>query len=208
MKWEFNAMVKWGSIAAVLGAAVLIFDFISGTVGIFDFAKRLMPAPDPRVNMRVVEAPGGGACLEFAFHDLSQGFKLGEIVLKVKRAEGPKTLAGDAAAKIVTRKVNKLVPLSIFRPNPPDITFPARIAATSEQDAAYVDFCPILSRAGTGGSIWVEPSFRAVDSSPLSDLIVTVDGRAVPEDGLPISLTRPKFVDVDETEEFAGIIKR
>jgi hypothetical protein len=202
-------VLRWVSVAAFLTAGVLVFDFITKGLGVVDaVAPYFVPAPVPRVNLRVVDAPGDGSCLEFAFSDLPPDFKLGDISLKIVTAEGPTTLAGDAAAEIITRPVNRMISPSVFRPNPRDITIPARIAATNVMDAAYVDFCPVLSHAGTGGVIWVMPTFHAVGGSVLSNLIITASGAELPQEGLPLSLAHPKYINVDLNEGRMEIIER
>lgn len=202
-------MLRWASVAAFLAAAILVFDFITKAVGLVDVVgPYFVQEPVPRVNLKVVDAPGDGSCLEFAFSNLPHKFKLGEITLKVVSADGPITIAGDAAAQIVTRPINGMIPVSVFRPNPSDISIPARITATTEKDAAYVDFCPILSRVGTAGVVWVTPTFHAVDGSVLSDLVVTTNGKEFPQKGLPLSLAHPKYVDVDFNESRIEIIER
>lgn len=202
-------MIQWASLAAFLAGAVLVFDFVTKGIGVVDVVRPyIVPEPMAHVNLKVVNAPGDGSCLEFAFSDLPQDFKLGEISLEIIKADGPTALAGDAAAEIVTRTVNRKIPPSVFRSNPHDIAIPARIAATNAKDAAYVEFCPILARAGTAGTIWVKPKFHGVDGTVLSDLVVSGSGGAFPKEGLPLSLAHPKNISIDLKPSRTKIIAR
>ena len=202
-------MLQWASVAAFLAATILIFDFITMGIGVVDTVKPyFVSVPAPRVNAKIVDAPGGASCLELAFSDLPPDFKIGDISLKVVKAEGPTSVSGDAAASIVTRPVNLVLAPSVFRPNPSDIVVKARLMATVARDALYVDVCPILSLPGTAGTIWIMPTFHSVNGQELADLVVTTNGEPLPPEGLPLSVAHPKYINVDLQEESTELIER
>ena len=154
-------MITWGSIAAVLTAVILVIDFFTKSLGAGEaIVEWFRPAPSPQVTVtvRTVNVPGNSQCLEFAFADLPETFKLGKIRLNVQRATGPETISGDQSAAITVREVNAILPIELFL-SPKPIEFRAAVEATKKHDAFFVDFCAKLDVPGQSGTLVVAPEF-------------------------------------------------
>ncbi|MEM9332160.1 MAG: hypothetical protein AAGA53_12600 [Pseudomonadota bacterium] len=187
----------------------MVIDFFTKFIGLIEIVcERIRPERIPEVALTVEPAPGEASCLVMAFSNLPSSFKLGDITFEILKSSAPQPMGGDAAAEILTRVVNSQIPLSALRPNANDISIKARISASKDNDAAFVDFCPVLKRVGFTVAIWVKPSFFSVDQTLISNLIVTFENKPIPEEGIRLSLSHPKNMEIEFKPEKLQLVNR
>ncbi|WP_319547796.1 hypothetical protein [Desulfogranum marinum] len=184
--------LKWVSIAALLTAAILVFDFITKAVGVVDTIKNICCAPKPVaavVSVRTVDSDWGGQCLEFGFSNLPKTFALGRIKLDIESTAGPTPIGGNQAADILTREINQVLPATVFT-LPKPIDFNVRVQAEQGRDTLYVDYCPTLDRPGLKGNLVVVPEFLNPSGMPIEGLqIVMPDSESK---SVEMTVTRPR----------------
>ena len=195
----------WGKISAVFAAAVLVFEFFTGSFGILEkVAGWICPSPSPLVRLAPISREGNSECLELAFVHLPSDFALGEIHLSIVGVSGPTPISGDMAARAYEWSVNRELPPDVFSGGVKEIVLRPRTLADREGDVAYVDFCPILSMPGMGGEIRVVPAFFSPAGTPVENLeVLTSDGAPFDRSrGVAIDVSRPKnvVVSLDETQ--------
>lgn len=161
----------------------------------------------PVVATRIVETSGGGECLEFAFTRLPDDFALRTIRLNVVNARGPGPIGGDQAASPSTRRVNQVLGDTVFRGNPAPIELDEPLVAERRNDSAIVEFCPVLRRPGLSGKLWLDPSFIGLDGRPI-EIEKLLEGKPLPVGGIPLSVSHPRGIVIEETEVFQGLIDK
>jgi hypothetical protein len=190
--WGCFGAAAWASIAAVLTAAILIFDFITKGIGIIDPIQKLCCAEKPKVTVTVRPNDWSGECLKFAFENLPSGLAIARIRLNVTKAAGPNAIARNPTADIKTVAVSAELPRSIFTDeHPRPIEFDVNQQASKDQDTLFVNYCPTLNVSSQSGKLTVQPDFLSPDGSPIKGLSV-----ALP-DNKPITFTisRPTYLD-------------
>jgi hypothetical protein len=165
-------VITWAAIAAVLAGAILIFDFITKSVGVVERVNTLCCAPappPPKVAVTVRDTDWRSQCLIFAFEHISRDFALGRIKLDIKSARGPTPIGGYQAAEILTRLVNAELPASIFF-SQQTLLLDVRLQSNQENDSFYIDYCPTINRPGMEGSLTVTPTFLTPTGTLITDL--------------------------------------
>lgn len=155
--------------------------------------------------MRTVKTLGDGECLEFAFSRLPGNFTLRTIRMSIVDARGPGPIGGDQAASPVTRRVNRTLGDDVFRGNPAPIELDEPLVADRSNDAAIVEFCPILRRPGVRGTLWLDPGFIGLDGRPI-EIERLLNGAPLPEGGIELSVSHPRGIAFEEIDTFRGLI--
>ena len=180
-------------IVGVVSVAVVVLDFFTKAIGIIDVVSEWIAPPlIPSVSLRPVAQETSGECLEFAFTDLPEDFVLGDIHLQIVETSVLSPFSGDMAARVVERIVHKELSLEIFRGKGGEIVLPVRIESEKNGDVAYVDYCPILSSAGTRGWIRVVPLFFSPSGELIENIRVVIQDGEEGKKGVAIDISRPK----------------
>ena len=189
--------VWWGVVAAFLVGTVLVLDFFLKFIGFVEIMIDFVAPPRPAVQVNTVKRKGGLECLEFAFTNLPKNFELGKIRLDVNSTKGPISLSGEMAAEITEIVSNVELQPKIFSGEIRNITFRAAFQSEKRRDSTYVDFCPILSVPGMGGSLTVVPTFLRPDGTNIDSIDVS------PSNSIAITVSRPKnLVSKLETDTY------
>ena len=89
-------MALVAKIGGVVAGVLLVFDFVTGTVGFVDLVRGWFRYPV--VTVQTVAHVEGSECIEFAFSSLPRDFALGEIELTIVSRRGPTGAAGSMTA--------------------------------------------------------------------------------------------------------------
>jgi hypothetical protein len=194
----------WAAIAAVLAAAILVFDFTTKGIGVIEKTiSFLTPEPTPHVSVKALPAPGNSQCLQFAFTKLPRDFSLGEIKLLIKDSKGPSSFSGDQSSEIFQRRVNAKITLADFI-NKKTIIFRAAVQSEKSDDDAYVDFCPILDRKAQSGTLEVVPLFFEPDGKQIKNITTDLDGG---KKSISFIVSYPNNIDATLTNDLNIIAK-
>ncbi|MEP3259961.1 MAG: hypothetical protein ABJO06_20755, partial [Roseibium sp.] len=122
-------------------------------------------------------------------------------------SKGPQPFSGNMAAGVEQIVANVPVSALAFADNA-KIEFRAAFQAERDQDQAIVDFCPILGLSGMQGTLHVVPVFLELNGDPIATLSVDrADGKPV-NDGIPVSVARPKNAVVEMSETRFRIVSQ
>ncbi len=184
---------KWAKIAAVLAALILVLDFFTKSIGLISTLQSIVYGnPEPVVLIREKTFDNSSSCLEFAFSSLPENFVLGDIDLDIIASEGPNQISGDMASEVFERVVNQELSPAFLVGQRTEITISASTQATKAHDAFYVHYCPTLVTPGTTGAITVVPTFLDLGGEVISPLEVKLAAGTPVEDGVRLTLVRPK----------------
>ena len=190
---------KIGLVAAAIATIptiVLVIDLITKSIGLVDAVVDLVVQPNPVVHLSPTRGDNGEHCVEFAFDRLPMDFNLGEVHLEIVDAEGPTPIAGDMVALIAEWTVVEELSPAVFSVESKPIELSMRIQSKKDNDAAYYEYCLVLSRPGIGGRIRVIPVFFSPSGKEIDDLKITIEGDQPVEEGILIDISRPKNVSV------------
>ena len=198
-----NNKRKIGLVAAVLAAIptiVLVIDLITKSIGLVDTVVNLVVQPNPVVHLSPTRGDNGEHCIEFAFDKLPKHFNLGTVHLEIVDAEGPTPIAGDMVALVAEWTVVEELSPAVLSIESEPIELNMRIQAEKDNDAAYYEYCLVLSRPGIGGQIRIVPSFFSPADKEIDDLVITIEGDLPVEEGVLIDISRPKNVSVTKSD--------
>ena len=198
-KMRYQVVLKRAGIlvSGVVVAAAAVLDVATDSIGLVRTMTNLFVQPSALVRVRPVVKPTGQMCIEFAFDKLPLGFNVGTIEFEIIGRHGPVSMMGDMAAPVPTITANEELSPAVFSAETEKIDFDARFQADQENDAALVDYCPTLTMPGLKGKLTLVPSFFSIAGEPIQGIrIVTGQERTSIEEGVEISLSRPKNVTV------------
>lgn len=199
--------VKWASVAAVLTAIILVIDFLTKFLGLVEkFENLIFGRPTPVVVVKEIPFENSSSCLEFAFAELPESFVLGDVLLTIQSTEGPEQISGDMASSVFEKTVNDELSPAYLVGQKTEILVRAAVQATKEKDAIYLHYCPTLTLPGTQGAITVVPTFLGPTGDALSSLVVKTETGTPIEQGIRLSLVRPKNENVTLVERVRDLI--
>ncbi len=188
-------IAKWGAVAAVLGALILIIDFFTKSIG---FIELIRGRPDPVVVVTERPVSNSSSCLEFAFSELPESFALDRILLKISDPDWQED-PGNMASDVHTRTVNDLLSLAYLTGTKNELPISVRMQATKDSDAMYVDYCPTSASPGQG-SITVTPHFFGPSRLELTSLTVKTSNGAPIGRGIRLAIVRSKNETTTKTD--------
>lgn len=198
---------KWGAIAAMLAAIILVIDFFTKSIGLVQKIQLLIRGtPDPVVLVKERPFKNSSSCLEFAFADLPESFALGEIRLAIIGSEGPDQITGNMASDVFEKTVNDTLSPAYLVGEKTEIVVPAQTQASKPNDAFYLDYCPTLTVPGTKGAITVIPTFLGPTGDPISPLRVNTSTDESITKGISLKLVRPKNEKVTKVETIRDLL--
>lgn len=196
---------RWAKIAAVLAALILAIDFFTKSIGLVGAVQSIINGdPEPVVLVREKTFDNSSSCLEFAFSSLPENFVLGDIRLKIIASKGPNQISGDMASEVFAKVVNQILSPAFLVGQTTEITVSAPIQATKADDAFYLHYCPTLVTPGTTGEITVVPKFLDPGGEVISPLQVKLASGTPVDDGVRITLVRPKNERVNVDTNLQG----
>ena len=195
---------RWAYTAALLAAAVLVFTFIVKGCKVLELFGLDCGDKSPVVQISPRNAPGTGQCLEFAFDQLPSDFALGAVRLEIVATEGPTPFAGDQSAEITKVLRNHTLPIQVFFTKDP-IEFSARVQATRDNDAIYLDFCPSLERKAIKGRLTVKASFMRPSGADVNGLEIRYAGG---KDTATFEVSNPNNLEIDMQSAETQILER
>lgn len=196
---------KWAVIAAVLAAVILVIDFFTKSIGLFEKVQsKIETGRDPVVLINEKAYDNSSSCLEFAFSNLPENFVLGDIRLSIISADGPDQITGDMASDVFAKTVNEELSPAYLVGQKTEIAISASVQATKSGDAFYLHYCPTLKTPGTRGTITVAPSFLDPSGETISPLLVKVASGTPIAKGIHIPLVRPKNEKVTVVDTVEG----